>query len=210
MAVQPQTERARLSAEDRRACVLRAARGVFAKHGFRGAGTAEIAAAAGCSEPTLYKHFPSKQALFAAVLDDATAAMRSRMDELLAGTEDPLARLVEVCGKLDDDDLMVEISRLRMLAITLADEPEIRAALERSVAELRRRAVEMVAAMQRAGGYRDDIEAEQVAWLWFGFVLVAGFRLAVEGESALADLSDTPKTLRRLLRTDHREEGPSC
>ena len=45
---------------------------MFARKGFHGTGTAELAARAGCSEPTLYKYFPSKQAVFAAVLDDAT------------------------------------------------------------------------------------------------------------------------------------------
>ena len=35
------------------------------RNGFRGTGTSDIAAAAGCSEPMIYKHFASKQALFA-------------------------------------------------------------------------------------------------------------------------------------------------
>ena len=44
---------------------------MFARRGFHGGRRRRSPPVAGCSEPTLYKHFPSKQALFAAVLEDA-------------------------------------------------------------------------------------------------------------------------------------------
>ena len=65
--------RQRLSADDRRSAIVAAARKLFARNGFHGTGTSDIAAAAGCSEPVIYKHFASKQALFAAALEDADA-----------------------------------------------------------------------------------------------------------------------------------------
>ena len=68
--------RQRLTRDERYETILAAARTVFARHGYHRAGTAEIARAAGCSEPMLYKHFPSKQALFAAVLVDATTQLK--------------------------------------------------------------------------------------------------------------------------------------
>ena len=58
----------RLSGQDRRASILEAARTVFAKHGFDGTKTQQIAAAAGVSEALLYRHFPSKTSLYRAVL----------------------------------------------------------------------------------------------------------------------------------------------
>ena len=42
-----------------------------------------IAAALGGSKGTLWSYFPSKEELFAAVLDDATTAYRSRLAEIL-------------------------------------------------------------------------------------------------------------------------------
>ena len=74
----------RLTADERRGAILRPA-GTCLPAGASGARHGRNAAGAGCSEPTLYKYFPSKQALFAAVLDDATEAMRARSDELVAG-----------------------------------------------------------------------------------------------------------------------------
>lgn len=48
--------------------ILDAAEWVFLKRGFQGASIDEIAAMAPASKPTIYAHFPGKEALFAAVV----------------------------------------------------------------------------------------------------------------------------------------------
>src|SRR5881628_309443 len=148
MVVEP---RQRLTFDVRRQMILDAARAVFARHGFHGAGTSEIARSAGCSEPMLYKHFASKQALFAAVLVDATTQLKTRIHAHLEDCGAGLEQMVRMVGPLAHDPVMIEVSRLRMLAITLAHEPEIRSALESSVSEMRHRVVDSVRAMQAAG-----------------------------------------------------------
>jgi AcrR family transcriptional regulator len=60
---------ARLSADQRKQAIVDAVRGVFAEKGFDGTTTRELAKAAGVSEALLYKHFPSKESLYAAMLD---------------------------------------------------------------------------------------------------------------------------------------------
>jgi AcrR family transcriptional regulator len=197
MVVEP---RQRLTGDARRQSILDAARAVFARHGFHGAGTAEIARCAGCSEPMLYKHFASKQALFAAVLDDATTQLKQRIHAMFEQSDNELQGLAATVGRLAHDPLMIEVSRLRMLAITLTDDPEIRSALERSVSEMRKRVTAAVARMQEQGQARSDVDADQVGWLWLGFVLVGGFRLAVEGPDVATELPKIPQTLLALLR----------
>src|SRR5437879_7363762 len=59
----------RLPAEERRQSIVDAVRGVFADKGYDGTTTRELAKAAGVSEALIYKHFPSKQSLYAAMLD---------------------------------------------------------------------------------------------------------------------------------------------
>ncbi|MBB1011305.1 TetR family transcriptional regulator [Dietzia kunjamensis] len=54
---------------------LRAALQVFARHGYHGASIRSIAEAAGLSVPGLYHHYRSKQAILAAVVDQAMAEM---------------------------------------------------------------------------------------------------------------------------------------
>jgi AcrR family transcriptional regulator len=148
----------------------------------------------------LYKHFASKQALFAAVLDDATTQLKARIHSMLEECDSELEGIAAMVGKLAHDDLMIEVSRLRMLAITLTDDPEIRSALERSVSEMRKRVVAAVASMQDRGLARTDVDADQIGWLWLGFVLVGGFRLALEGQEVASELPKIPQTLLTLLR----------
>jgi AcrR family transcriptional regulator len=57
----------RLSAAERREAILAAVRRVFADKGFHGTTTRELAEAAGVSEALLFKHFPTKEALFGAM-----------------------------------------------------------------------------------------------------------------------------------------------
>lgn len=57
----------RMSAEDRKTAIIKAALPVFAEKGFDGATTRDIAAAAGVSEALLYRHFPGKEALYTAM-----------------------------------------------------------------------------------------------------------------------------------------------
>ncbi len=60
---------ARLSADERKQAIVDAVRNVFAEKGFDGTTTRELARAAGVSEALLYKHFPSKESLYTAMLD---------------------------------------------------------------------------------------------------------------------------------------------
>jgi AcrR family transcriptional regulator len=60
--------RKRISGPERRILILGAARRVFSRHGFDGAKTMQIAQEAGVSEALVYRHFPSKRALYRAVL----------------------------------------------------------------------------------------------------------------------------------------------
>jgi AcrR family transcriptional regulator len=60
--------RIRLGAEERRKAIVEAAMPLFARNGFAGTTTREIARAAGVSEALLFQHFPSKAALYQAIV----------------------------------------------------------------------------------------------------------------------------------------------
>jgi TetR/AcrR family transcriptional regulator, mexJK operon transcriptional repressor len=69
--------------EDRVAQLLDIATEVFMEHGFEGASTNEIAKRANCSKTTLYCRFPTKQALFIAVLERHMEAMFKELESSL-------------------------------------------------------------------------------------------------------------------------------
>ena len=84
--------RPRMSGSDRRNQLLEAALEVFSRKGFEGTTTKEVAAAAGVTEAIIFRHFPTKQALYTAVLDHHVQS--SELQQWLA----------EIRGWMDQDN----------------------------------------------------------------------------------------------------------
>jgi len=61
-----------MTAEDRRGQILHGAMELFAEKGFRGATTREMAQHLGISEALMFKYFPSKEALYRAIIQKRT------------------------------------------------------------------------------------------------------------------------------------------
>lgn len=59
----------KLRTDERRAAILKAVLGVFAEKGIHGTTTRELAKVAGISEALMLRHFPTKEALYQAVLE---------------------------------------------------------------------------------------------------------------------------------------------
>jgi len=59
----------RMAGEERRSQILAVAVSLFSNRGFRGTTTKEIAHAAGISEAMVFRHFATKEELYAAILD---------------------------------------------------------------------------------------------------------------------------------------------
>jgi AcrR family transcriptional regulator len=68
MGMNPMNSKSRMSCEERKCRILAAVRRVFAHKGLEGTTTRELAKEAGVSEALLYKHYPSKEALYQAML----------------------------------------------------------------------------------------------------------------------------------------------
>src|SRR3954454_9469726 len=70
------TPAVRMSAEDRRADVLRVAVAEFAKNGLEGTSTEDGARSAGISQPYLFRLFPTKKALLLALVEQGFTRVR--------------------------------------------------------------------------------------------------------------------------------------
>ncbi|MFY0108264.1 TetR/AcrR family transcriptional regulator, partial [Acinetobacter baumannii] len=69
--------------QDRRQAILDAARTSFFEQGYDGTSMSGLLATLGGSKATLWSYFRSKEELFAAVLDEATAAHRGSLLECI-------------------------------------------------------------------------------------------------------------------------------
>src|SRR5437764_15342714 len=83
----------RLTKAERKRQLLGHAEQLFVRLGYRDTTTEKIAAAAGVTEPVLYRHFDSKKALFLEVLEEIREATLGRWNADSADLADPLARL---------------------------------------------------------------------------------------------------------------------
>jgi AcrR family transcriptional regulator len=140
--------RQKLSAAERRRHLLETASRVFADGTFRGTTTAEIARAVGCSEPILYRHFPSKRDLYFACIDHAWTELRRFIRRHLKDVHAFLARM---------------LSHGQQLGIIHPDrDPEVEAWLTIS-------GVTFSAMGERLGGLMDDvlprIREQRRAWI---------------------------------------------
>ena len=78
--------------------ILDSALRVFSQKGYREALVDDIAAEAETSKGGLYFHFPTKQAIFLALLDRTAALLRSKVEAAIASEPDPLARADAALG----------------------------------------------------------------------------------------------------------------
>lgn len=168
----------RLSAAERRRSIVRAAIPIFASRGFHGATTRDLAAAAGVSEALLYRHFPSKEALYHAIteghLEDEELhpgvgrllALKPSTHRLVLTVEYLLAHVLEG-GQ--------EFPRL-MTHSLLGDGVFARTALGRFYAELSPYVLESLAAARKSGDIQSDA-SEDTSGLWWLQHLALSMRL---------------------------------
>ena len=98
------TAPARISAADRREQILEVATGLFAKQGFQGTTTKEIAHHAGVNEALIFRHFPSKEELYWAVIKRKinSCPPQKRMRDVLDAGGDDLELLTGLATEILD------------------------------------------------------------------------------------------------------------
>jgi AcrR family transcriptional regulator len=88
-------QKPRLAAKARREAIVKAALPLFARKGFAATTTKDLARAAGVSEPLLYRHFPSKEALYLEI-QDSSCRTADPVLKTLAGLERSTSTLVRL------------------------------------------------------------------------------------------------------------------
>ncbi len=79
----------RLPAEKRKTQIVLSAIRVFARKGYHGATTREIASEAGVAEALLYRYFDSKQALFIAALEGTASRLVGELERIVEEEKTP-------------------------------------------------------------------------------------------------------------------------
>ena len=150
----PGTRPLRADAARNRQLLLEAARDAFARHGVT-ASLDDVARAAGVGPGTLYRHFPTRDHLVLAVIDDGLTAIQ-RLGQSLLDEPDPLDALRRWL-----DAYIAQGSNFQGLARTLASPPQ--AADENSTCRLAHSAgAALVKRAADAGLIREDTGIDDV------------------------------------------------
>ena len=168
----------RRDAEQNLARILLAARDAFAEHGYE-ASMEQIAAAAGVGVGTLYRRFPNKADLFAAVADAAADRTRQIADEVLEA--------------VSPDEAVFEFVRRCVDApccwrATTSRRPWSGGGADRPLRALMPRIGRLLEASRRAGTVRPDVAVTDLVVLL----------MSVRGIADLCD-DDAPGASRRFL-----------
>ena len=168
----------RMAAADRRRHLVETAIRLFTEGSYRGTTTAEIARAAGVSEPILYRHFASKRDLYLAALEDVWAKTREAWEQALEATPDACAA-IEAIGKghVSVRSPKLQLAELWVQALGEASEdPVLRRHLRRHMREVHDFVADLVRRGQAQGAIAAERDADAEAW-----IMLAGGILGMVG-----------------------------
>ena len=141
-----------MTAEQRRADVMRAAAGAFARGGYHGTSTEDVARAAGISQPYLFRLFPTKKVLFIALIEHSFARVREAFTAAVGDLtgEDAMHAMGEQYGEMlrDRDALLLQLH-----CYAACGDPEIADATRREFGRLWREVVRL------SGAGDEDMQA---------------------------------------------------
>ena len=179
-----------MPAPERRLSLIETAIRVFAEGSYRGTTTAEIARAAGISEPILYRHFGSKRDLYLAALDHVWGRTRASWEEAL-GTTANVREAFEAMGRghVSARDCKFQMAELWVQALSeAAEDPELRRHLRRHMREVHDFIAGLIRKGQAEGVLHADRDADAEAWTFLagGVLGMVGRRIGLLDEAEVA------------------------
>jgi len=180
----------RMAAAERRLHLIETAIRLFTDGSYRGTTTAEIARAAGVSEPILYRHFASKRALYLAALEHVWAKTRAAWERKLDETPDACAA-IEAIGK---DHVSVRSPKLQLAELWVqalseaSEDPALRRHLRRHMREVHDFVADLVRHGQEEGAIVAEHDADSEAWIMLasGILGMVGRRVGLLDDEELA------------------------
>ncbi|MBX3358377.1 MAG: TetR/AcrR family transcriptional regulator [Phycisphaeraceae bacterium] len=161
----------RLPAAKRREQLLDTAARLFAKFGYAGATTAQIARDAGITEPIIYRHFDSKRDLFIALIERTGDDTIRLWEHELSTAPDPAERLKRLIGANPMVSTRHEppspgraLYRVIIQAMTEVEDPQILAALSSHMRKLHAFLTGEVRRAQEGGQVSRRFSPEVTAW----------------------------------------------
>lgn len=157
----------RLPAEERRRQILDAAIGVFARQGYGGTGTADIARAAGIGEPTIYRYFSNKRELYVAAIREGADEVREEWERIAEEAPDPMTALQQIgIWYYAQMHKRPELLQLRSRSFLEAPDAEVADVVREEYRRVVRFVDALFQAARAAGQVSEDVETRTMTWLF--------------------------------------------
>lgn len=156
----------RTRGEESRARLLAAAARKFAQHGYHETKVSTIVADAGVSQPTFYFYFPSKEAIFAELVDSFRQRIRALAEDEPLCTSHSLSYITAQTQARMEAIFQLFADNPNITRISFFQAPET----EQIKAEMTERLHNRLRMMQEAGYIRSDVSIDVMADYWLGAV----------------------------------------
>ncbi|MDE1145363.1 MAG: TetR/AcrR family transcriptional regulator [Azospirillaceae bacterium] len=161
--------RQRKTGDTRRAEIITAALELMHEVGPGGTTTTAIAHRIGMAQGSLFRHFPTKRAMWEAVLDSLAQRVTPPIHDAVNGPGTPLVRLRRVMHTwLELAENIPALSSLMFSREVLADSPDMRALLVERLQRPHRIYCALISEGIAAGEIKADIDVERVGWILAG------------------------------------------
>jgi AcrR family transcriptional regulator len=184
----------RLPAAERRLALIETAIRVFSDGSYRGTTTAEIARAAGISEPILYRHFGSKRDLYVAALDHVWERARAQWESVLESTAD-VREAFETMARdhVTIRDCKFQMAELWVQALSEANEdPALRRELRRHMRGVHDFLAAVIRRGQEEGVLHPGRNADAEAWTFLagGVLGMVGRRIGLLSDDEVKEIRE--------------------
>jgi AcrR family transcriptional regulator len=192
--------RRRLSAAERRASILAAAREVFSEAGYQRGTMSEVARRVGVSEPVIFQNYGSKAAVFVAVLEEATGRITAAIQERAAASGSVGAWLTEFLAPEHVTRAHARDTHAVLFAdaMSVTSEPRVREAIRRTHRALARTIADLLERGQAEGSVRRDLDPQAAAWWLLSLFASQGFRSATMPDRRRLEAQLAAMTLQTL------------
>ena len=203
----PRQRARRQPAEVRRDQLVQAALRVFARAGYRSAGTLEIAREAGVGEPTIYRYFGDKKDLYLEVLKRSAELILAGWSQVAAEESNPL-RAIAAIGTWYHQSVGQEPDPLRVRARAIAEsqDEDIRAVVREAYLQCFLFVRNLFATAREQGLVDSEADIDAIAWLFMGVGLAIDTVTLLDMPDAIsrATLSNIDRLFGRAMT--HRRE----
>jgi AcrR family transcriptional regulator len=160
----------RVSGDERRRQIIEAAATLFSRKGFRGTTTREIAEAVGVSEAMLFKHFATKEELYAAIIEVKSHGRRVLDTVVEAAERDDDAEVLRTLARETIERTQVDPTLMRLTFFSALEGHALSEIMFRSRVQQFDDFLSRYIAKRIAAGAFRTVDTLQATWNFFGMV----------------------------------------